>query len=136
MVHAVHSCGIQGWRPDHLRRPKGVRLCARVSRTESSSTTRGDTNVFSDMAIIRDLYAPKIAMLPIGDHFTMSPREAAYCLQTGCSRKLLSPCTSGRFLRLTGTPGEVCRRKLVPNVKVRGTETGADNFVNLKCSHS
>ena len=38
----------------------------------------GDTNVFGDMAIIRDLYAPDIAMIPIGDHYTMSPREAAY----------------------------------------------------------
>ena len=47
----------------------------------------GDTNVFSDMAIIRDLYAPKICMLPIGDHFTMSPREAAYAC------KLLQPET-------------------------------------------
>ncbi len=38
----------------------------------------GDTNVFGDMHIIRELYAPDIAMLPIGDHYTMSPREAAY----------------------------------------------------------
>ena len=38
----------------------------------------GDTNVFGDMAIIHDLYAPEIAMIPIGDHYTMSPREAAY----------------------------------------------------------
>ena len=45
----------------------------------------GDTAVFGDMAIIRELYAPKICMLPIGDHFTMSPREAAYAC------KLLQP---------------------------------------------
>src|SRR5207249_6987173 len=38
----------------------------------------GDTAVFGDMQIIRDLYTPSIAMLPIGDHYTMGPREAAY----------------------------------------------------------
>ena len=37
----------------------------------------GDTNVFSDMALIQELYRPSLAMLPIGDLFTMSPREAA-----------------------------------------------------------
>jgi len=37
----------------------------------------GDTNVFGDMALIRRIYAPEIAVLPIGDHFTMGPREAA-----------------------------------------------------------
>src|SRR3990172_307155 len=38
----------------------------------------GDTNVFGDMHIIHELYQPEIALLPIGDLFTMSPREAAY----------------------------------------------------------
>ena len=37
----------------------------------------GDTNVFGDMALIRRIYAPDVAVLPIGDHFTMGPREAA-----------------------------------------------------------
>ena len=37
----------------------------------------GDTNVFGDMALIRRLYAPDVAVLPIGDHYTMGPEEAA-----------------------------------------------------------
>ena len=37
----------------------------------------GDTNVFSDMQLIEQLYHPELAFLPIGDLFTMSPREAA-----------------------------------------------------------
>jgi L-ascorbate metabolism protein UlaG (beta-lactamase superfamily) len=73
------------------------------------------------MAIIRDLYAPKIVMLPIGDHFTMSPREAAYAC------KLLQPETVipmhfGTFPQLTGTPAEL--QKLVPNVKVLEMKLG------------
>jgi len=75
----------------------------------------GDTAAFSDMAIIRELYAPKIAMLPIGDHFVMSPREAAYAC------KLLKPETVipmhfGTFPILTGRPNEL--QRLAPEVKV------------------
>jgi len=38
---------------------------------------RATPTYFGDMAIIHELYAPDIAMIPIGDHYTMSPREAA-----------------------------------------------------------
>ena len=38
----------------------------------------GDTNIFSDMKLINDLYKPNIAILPVGDVFGMGPREAAY----------------------------------------------------------
>ena len=41
----------------------------------------GDTNVFSDMRLIHQLYRPELAFLPIGDVFTMSPREAALACQ-------------------------------------------------------
>ena len=37
----------------------------------------GDTDVFGDMAIIAKLYAPKVCILPIGDHFTMGAKGAA-----------------------------------------------------------
>ena len=70
------------WRSDYLRR-RGVRLCSRIFECVIDHV--GETNVLSDMAIIHDLYAPNIVMLPIGDHFTMSPREAAYAC------KLLKP---------------------------------------------
>ncbi len=48
----------------------------------------GDTNVFGDMAIIRELYAPEIVMLPIGDHYTMGPQgEAAYACNLSSSQE-------------------------------------------------
>ena len=119
MVHAVHSCGIQ----DGDQIIYGGEACGYV--LEFSNGVKiyhaGDTNVFSDMAIIRDLYAPKIVMLPIGDHFTMSPGEAAYAC------KLLKPETVipmhfGTFPLLTGTPNEL--QKLVPEVKVLEMKPG------------
>ena len=41
----------------------------------------GDTCVFGDMQLIGRIYEPDIAVLPIGDHFTMGPREAAVALE-------------------------------------------------------
>ena len=80
MVHADHSCGIQ----DGDEIVYGGEACGYV--VEFSNGVKiyhaGDTNVFGDMAIIRELYAPEIVMLPIGDHFTMGPREAAYAMQS------------------------------------------------------
>ena len=36
----------------------------------------GDTGLFSDMQLIRDLYWPDVALLPVGGRFTMGPDEA------------------------------------------------------------
>ena len=113
MVHAVHSCGIQ----DGDQIVYGGEACGYV--LEFSNGVKiyhaGDTNVFSDMAIIRDLYAPKIAMLPIGDHFTMSPREAAYACKL-LKPEMVIPMHFGTFPLLTGRPSEL--QKLAPEVKV------------------
>src|SRR6202166_260118 len=119
MVHAVHYCGIHGG--DQII--YACDSCGYVLEFYNGVKLyhAGNTNVFSDMAIIRDLYAPKIVMLPIGDHFTMSPREAAYAC------KLLQPETVipmhfGTFPQLIGTPAEL--QKLAPNVKVLEMKPG------------
>jgi len=113
MVHADHSCGIQ----DGDQLIYGGEACGYVVEFDNGLKIyhAGDTNVFGDMAIIRDLYAPQIAMLPIGDHYTMSPREAAYA----CG--LLKPSTVipmhfATFPVLTGRPSELS--KLVKSVEV------------------
>ena len=81
----------------------------------------GDTNVFGDMAIIRELYRPDIAMLPIGDRFVMSPREAAYACNL-LKPKTVIPMHFGTFPQLTGTPGEF--KKLVPSIEVAEMKPG------------
>jgi L-ascorbate metabolism protein UlaG (beta-lactamase superfamily) len=66
----------------------------------------GDTNVFGDMQLIRRLYAPQVAILPIGDHYTMGPKEAALALELlGATRCV--PCHHGTFPKLKGTPQEL-----------------------------
>jgi len=63
----------------------------------------GDTAVFGDMALIAELYSPTVAVLPIGDHFTMGPREAAKALELLGNPRCV-PCHWGTFPILTGTP--------------------------------
>jgi len=76
----------------------------------------GDTNVFGDMSLIGSIYSPDVAVLPIGDHFTMGPREAAVALELlGVVRCV--PCHYGTFGLLTGTPDEL-RRLAPPGVEV------------------
>ena len=81
----------------------------------------GDTNVFGDMSLIGRIYSPDVAVLPIGDDYTMAPREAAVALELlGVSRCI--PYHYGTFPVLTGTPDEL--RELAPNVEIISPEPG------------
>lgn len=66
----------------------------------------GDTAVFGDMQIIRELYKPEIAMLPIGGHYTMGPREAALAVRYLAPKTVL-PLHFGTFPPLTGSPEQL-----------------------------
>jgi L-ascorbate metabolism protein UlaG (beta-lactamase superfamily) len=63
----------------------------------------GDTTVFGDMALIAELYRPDLAMLPIGDFFTMGPMEAAKAVEL-LGVKHVVPMHYGTFPLLVGTP--------------------------------
>ena len=119
MVHADHSCGIQ----DGDQMVYGGEACGYVITFDNGLKIyhAGDTNVFGDMKIIHDLYAPEIAMIPIGDHFTMSPREAAYAVNL-LQPKTVIPMHFGTFPVLTGRPSELA--KLVPNVEILEMKPG------------
>src|SRR5579863_8605873 len=119
MVHADHSCGIQ----DGDEYVYGGEACGYV--IEFSNGVKiyhaGDTNVFGDMAIIHELYAPDIAMIPIGDHYTMGPREAAYACKL-LKTKTVIPMHFGTFPALVGRPNDL--QKLAPEVEVREMKPG------------
>jgi L-ascorbate metabolism protein UlaG (beta-lactamase superfamily) len=82
----------------------------------------GDTNVFGDMSLIGRIYEPDVAVLPIGDHYTMGPREAAVALELlGVNRCV--PGHYGTFPLLHGTPAQL--RELAPSgVEVLSPEPG------------
>ncbi len=66
----------------------------------------GDTSVFSDMQLIARLYHPEVAVLPIGDHSTMGPEQAALALELLGNPRCV-PCHWGTFPLLTGTPARL-----------------------------
>jgi len=68
----------------------------------------GDTSVFLDMQLIRDLYQPQLAMLPIGDFYTMGPQGAAMAAKYLGATAVL-PIHYGTFPALTGTPEELSK---------------------------
>src|SRR6266545_8199822 len=81
----------------------------------------GDTCVFGDMQLISRIYEPDVAILPIGGHFTMDPREAAAALELlGVNRCV--PSHYGTFPLLRGTPAEL--RELAPGVEILAPEPG------------
>jgi L-ascorbate metabolism protein UlaG (beta-lactamase superfamily) len=82
----------------------------------------GDTNVFMSMQLIGRIYEPDVVVLPIGDHYTMGPREAAVALELLGAKRCV-PCHYGTFPILTGTPEEL--RALAPaGVEIIAIEPG------------
>ena len=84
----------------------------------------GDTAVFKDMELIRELYHPELAMLPIGSHYVMSPAEAALACRLLKPRWVI-PMHYGTFPVLTGTPAELIDRlKGEPEITVIALKPG------------
>jgi len=102
MVHADHSCGIQ---EDDGSIIYGGEAVGYIIELENGFRMyhAGDTAVFSDMKLIAEMYKPELAMIPIGDHFVMSPAEASRACRF-LSAKYVVPMHYGTFPVLTGTP--------------------------------
>jgi L-ascorbate metabolism protein UlaG (beta-lactamase superfamily) len=78
----------------------------------------GDTAVFRDMELIRELYRPELALLPIGSHYVMNPEEAALACRM-LQPKWVIPMHYGTFPVLTGTPEQLIELlKDAPETKV------------------
>jgi L-ascorbate metabolism protein UlaG (beta-lactamase superfamily) len=105
MVRAEHSAGgpMEHGATVHLGEPVGF-----VVELEDGMRVyhAGDTDVFGDMALIRELHRPDLAFLPIGGHYTMDPRTAAKAVELlGVSRVV--PMHYGTFDALAGTPDQL-----------------------------
>jgi len=114
MVHADHSCGIL----DDGKIIYGGEACGYVVEIQGRRFYHaGDSNVFGDMKIIQELYHPELVFLPIGDLFTMGPREAAYacCL---LQPKLVVGMHYGTFPPLTGRPAQLRELLTDKNIEV------------------
>ena len=83
----------------------------------------GDTTVFTGMQLIGDLYHPDVAMLPIGDHYTMGPRLAAVAAKY-LGAKTILPIHFGTFPPLIGTPAQLEKELAGSGITVIHTDPG------------
>jgi L-ascorbate metabolism protein UlaG (beta-lactamase superfamily) len=104
MTHAVHSCGIL----DDGKVIYGGEACGYVLRLPDGRSLyfAGDTAVFSDMLLIRELHKPELAFLPIGDLYTMGPRGAALACRLLQVPKVI-PMHFGTYPPLAGRPEQL-----------------------------
>ncbi len=101
MVHAQHSAAIiRDGQPITMGDPAGfvVEIDGKVLYH------LGDTEVFSDMALIQRLHQPTVGFVPIGDRFTMGPRTAAIAVNELLALETVIPVHWGTFDLLSGTP--------------------------------
>jgi L-ascorbate metabolism protein UlaG (beta-lactamase superfamily) len=116
MTNAFHSSSFDG---NYAGEPAGL-----VITLEDGTVVyfAGDTCMFGDMQLIGRIYEPSVAVLPIGDHYTMGPREAGVALELlGAGRCV--PCHWGTFPLLTGTP-HALREHAPTGVKIVDVEPG------------
>lgn len=104
MTKAWHSSSIQD---GETSLPAGT-ACGFVMKMENGYTVyfSGDTAVFLDMQLIAKLLRPDLAILSIGDHFTMGPRGAAEAIRLLAVKEVV-PMHYGTFPMLTGTPEQL-----------------------------
>ncbi len=114
MTHAIHSAGIAQEDGTYVY---GGEAAGYVLRFGDGRVIyfAGDTTVFGDMALIAELYKPDLAFLPIGDLYTMGPREAALACKL-LKVPVVVPMHFGTFPPLTGRPSTL--QALVPDTKI------------------
>ncbi|OGK10376.1 MAG: hypothetical protein A2Y63_05335, partial [Candidatus Riflebacteria bacterium RBG_13_59_9] len=83
----------------------------------------GDTWVMADMEFIGKLFAPEVAFLPIGGHFTMDPRAAAVAAKLVGVKRVV-PMHYGTFAVLTGEPAQLAQELAGTGIEVLAVEIG------------
>ena len=102
MTHAIHSSSIEAEPGKAIYGGEAAGFVLTFADGRALYFA-GDTNVFSDMALIEELYKPELCLLPIGDLYTMGPREAALACRLLKAKKVIG-MHWGTFPALTGTP--------------------------------
>ncbi len=98
MTSANHS---SSWKGKYAGDPAGF-----ILRMENLCIYHaGDTNIMADFELYGRIYRPDVAILPIGDHYTMGHEEAAHAAAMVGARYAV-PMHYGTMPVLTGSPGE------------------------------
>jgi L-ascorbate metabolism protein UlaG (beta-lactamase superfamily) len=122
MVHAEHSGAVTltGGGPSS----REVGCWGWVIRFEDGTVVyhTGDTDLFGDMALVKDRWSPSIAVLPIGGHYTMGPRDAGRAADLIGAGTVI-PVHYGTFPILAGTPDELAAATAARVVALEPGET-------------
>ena len=78
----------------------------------------GDTDIFGDMALIEELYAPKMGFVPIGDRFTMDAQAAALACKKYFKFDTVMPMHYGTFPIIDQDPSKFIAEMAGQNVDV------------------
>lgn len=103
-TQALHSSGtVVDGRPIYLGNPMGLVI---EPKRGPRLYHMGDTDIFSDMALINRLYHPQIGLVPVGDRFTMGGKTAAQAVHRYFAFDAVVPCHYGTFDALARDPSE------------------------------
>ena len=105
----------------YLGNPGGVVLMAPGEKT---LLHMGDTGIFVDMALIDEIYRPKIGIVPIGDRFTMGAKLAAMACKRFYNFETAIPCHYGTFGLLAPTADTFIAEMAGAGTKVLVPERG------------
>ncbi|MFG1479080.1 metal-dependent hydrolase [Xanthobacter sp. V4C-4] len=95
MVRADHSSGGPGSPSEYLGNPNGLIVKA---PGEPTVWHLGDTDIFSDLALLAEIHQPKVVFVPIGDRYTMGPQVAALAVRRFLPGvEVVVPCHYGTF---------------------------------------
>lgn len=117
-VQAWHSSStIIDGAPVYLGNPAGIIL---TSKAEDGKALyhMGDTDIFSDMALINEIYSPEIGIVPIGDRFTMGGEMAAMACKRFFNFGTIIPCHYGTFPIIDASPDKFLAAMSDQNVVV------------------
>ena len=117
-VNALHSSALtlDGGANVYLGNPLGLVLHFPEGQ---SLYHMGDTDMFSDMALIQELHQPSVGIVPIGDRFTMGGAVAALACRRYFDFRTVIPCHYATFGALDQNPDKF----------IAGMEGAATNIV-------
>ena len=117
-VTLVRADPFRGVRRARRRRPAQQRQRRhRQGPGEPTVYHMGDTDIFGDMGLIAEIHQPTIAMVPVGDRFTMGSEVAALAVQRYFKLKAVIPCHYGSFPFL-----ELNAERFVAALEGKGTQ--------------
>jgi L-ascorbate metabolism protein UlaG (beta-lactamase superfamily) len=115
-VKAFHSASTMAdGKPVYLGNP-----CGLVVRSKDGKSVyhMGDTEIFGDMALVNDIFAPKVGLVPIGDRFTMGAKTAAMACAKYFKFDTVIPIHYGTFPIIDQTPDKFIAEAKGQNVVV------------------